>query len=172
MLGALDLEVVGREPHRRAAAGAPDGVADRALDVEVERVAELVGLGLVGALVADAGALELVAAHLVLGQLLEQVVERVLADPADAAGRELVAALLVLDEAGLLEHLGQLGHALEAAGRVVAEQLAGPVDVDLGQRAGVGGAAQQVLELVDVAELAASASAASAKPSGSWPLKS
>ena len=73
---------------------------------------------------------------------------------------------------GLLEHLGQLGQPLEAAGGVVAEQVAGPVDVDLGQRARVGGAAQQVLELVDVAELAASAAAASAKPSGSWPLKS
>ena len=35
---------------------APDGVADRAVQVEVERVAELVGLGLVGALVADADA--------------------------------------------------------------------------------------------------------------------
>ena len=34
--------------------------------------------------------------------------------------------------------LGQLGQALEAAGGVVAEQLAGPVDVDLGQRARAG----------------------------------
>jgi hypothetical protein len=50
----------------------------------------------------------------------------------------------VLDEAGVLEHLGQLGHALEAVGGLVAEQLAGPVEVDLGQRAGVGRAAQQV----------------------------
>ncbi len=50
--------------------GPPDRVADGALDVEVERIAELVGLGLVLPLVADAGALELVPAHLVLGQLL------------------------------------------------------------------------------------------------------
>ena len=98
-------------------------------------------------------ALELVLAHLVLGQLREEVGERVRADLADALRRQLEPALLVLDEAGLLEHLGQLGQALEAAGGVVAEQVAGPVDVDLGQRAGVGGAAQQVLELVDVAEL-------------------
>ena len=33
---------------------AADGVADRAVDVEVERIAELVGLRFVGALVADA----------------------------------------------------------------------------------------------------------------------
>ena len=44
------------------------------------------------------------------------------------------------------------GHAVEALGGVVAEQLAGPVDVDLGERAGVGRAPQQVLELVHVAE--------------------
>ena len=48
VLGALDLEVVGVQAHRRAAARATDRVADGALDVEVERVAELVGLGVVG----------------------------------------------------------------------------------------------------------------------------
>ena len=135
-LGALDLEVVGLQAHRRAAALALDGVAHGALDVEVERVAELVGLGLVGALVADAGALDLVAADAVLGELVEQVGQRVLADAPHAAGRELEAALLLLDEPGLLEHLGQLGQPLEAAGRVVAEQVPRRVEVDLGQRAG------------------------------------
>ena len=85
---------------------------------------------------ADARAVHLVLADLVLGQLREQLAERVLADLADAGGRELEAALLLLDEAGLLEHLGQLGQLLEAAGGVVAEQLAGPVEVDLGQRTG------------------------------------
>ena len=57
-LGALDLEVVGRQPHRRARALTPDRVLHRLLHVEVERVAELVGLVLVRALVADAGALD------------------------------------------------------------------------------------------------------------------
>ena len=41
-------------------------------------------------------------------------------------------------------------------GGLVAEELAGPVEVDLGEGARVGGAAQQVLELVDVAEALAS----------------
>ena len=135
LLGLLDLEVVGREAHRRAAAGAADGVADGALDLEVERVAELVGLGVVGALVADAPVLHLVAAELVLGQLGEEVGEGVAADLAEALGGELELALLVVDEAGVLELLGQLRELLEAAGGVVAEQVAGPVDVDLGQRA-------------------------------------
>src|SRR5690606_14865162 len=109
-----------------------DGVADGALDVEVERVAELVGLGVELALVPHALALQLVTTHLVVRQLLEQVVERVLPDAADATRRELEAALLVLDEAGLLEHPCELGHALEAARRVAPEELAGPVQGDLG----------------------------------------
>ena len=62
--------------------------------------------------------------------------ERVAADLAEALRRELELALLVVDQAGLLELLGQLGQLLEAAGGVVAEQLAGPVDVDLGEGAG------------------------------------
>ena len=41
---------------------------------------------------------------------------------------------------------------LEAVGGVVAEELAGAVDVDLGERPGVRRPAQQVLELVHVAE--------------------
>ena len=152
-LGLLDLEVVRRQAHRRAAALAGDRVADRALDVEVERVAELVGLRVHRPLVAEPGPGELVLAELVAGQLGEEVVERVLADAAEPGRGQLVAALPVLDEPGLLEHLGQLGHLLEAVGRFVADELPGPVEVDLGQRTGVGGAAHQLLELVEVAEL-------------------
>ena len=52
-----------------------------------------------------------------------------------------------------VEHPGQLGQALERLGGVVAEQVAHAVHVGLGQRAGVGRVAQQVLELVEVAQL-------------------
>ena len=77
----------------------------------------------------------------------------VAADLAEALRGELELALLVVDEAGLLELLGQLRELLEAAGGVVAEEVAGPVDVDLGQGAGRRRAAQHLLELVEVAEL-------------------
>ena len=153
VLGPLDLEVLGCEPDRVPPPARWSRVADRALDVEVERIAELVGLGLVGPLVAGAGALDLVLAHLVAGQLLEQLVQRVATDLADAGRRQLEASLLLLDQSRLLEHLGQLGQPIEAAGRVVTQQLPCAVDVDLGQRAGVVRAAEEVLELVDVAEL-------------------
>ncbi len=53
-------------------------------DVEVERIAELVRLVLVGAFVARARALDLVAAGAILQQPLEQVAERALTDAADA----------------------------------------------------------------------------------------
>ena len=132
---------------------AADRVADRALQVEVERIAVLVLLGLVGALVPLAEPVHLVLADLVLGELVEQVAQRVRTDLAQPLRRQLEAAFLLLDQAGVLQHLGQLGQPLERAGRVVAHQVADAVHVGLGQRAGAGGVAQQVLELVEVAEL-------------------
>ena len=110
------------------APGAPDRVADRALDVEVERVAELVGLGVVGrARGRRRCGLDLVLADLVL--------RRACVNRSPSAfwpirrmprGRQLEPALLVLDEAGLLEHLGQLGHLLEAARRRRRRAARGP----------------------------------------------
>ena len=69
-----------------------------------------------------------------------------------ARGRELEPTLALLDEPGLLEHLRELAEAVERPGGVVAEQLAGAVEVDLGELARLGGRLQQVLEVVEVAE--------------------
>ena len=115
-----------------------EGVADRALQVELERVAVLVGLGVVRPLVAVAEAVHLVLTDLVLGQLGEQVAQGVGADRPQPLRRQLEAALLLLDEPGLGEHPGQLGEPLQRAGGVVAEQVADAVHVGLGQGAGVG----------------------------------
>ena len=79
--------------------------------------------------------------------------EGVAADAAQALGGQLEAALALVDEPGLLQHPGEVGQLVEAAGRLVAEQLAGPVDVDLGQGAGLGRAPEQLLEPVEVAQL-------------------
>ena len=98
-LGPLDLEVVGRQAHRRAGALAGHGVAHGALDVQVERVAEFVRLGLVGELVADTRLAHLVAADLVVHQAVEQVAERVLPDAPQRPRRQLQAAFGVLREA-------------------------------------------------------------------------
>jgi hypothetical protein len=103
--------------------------------------------------VADAGALDLVATQLVAGQLREEVGQRVATDLAEPLGRELQPTLGVVDETGVLELLGELRELLEAAGGIVAQQLAGPVQVHLGQRAGARRPAQHLLQLVEVAEL-------------------
>ena len=113
MLGALDLEVFRRQLHRRLRTVATDGVADGAVQIEVERVAELVLLGLVGALVALAQIVHLVLAHLVLGQLAEQVAQGVVADLAQALRGQLQLAFLLLDHARVFEHLGQLRQLLQ-----------------------------------------------------------
>ena len=86
VLGALDLEVLGFELDRRAAALAPDRIADRALEVELERVAEFVRLGLVRAFVPETLAVLLVLAEPLLGELGEQVARaRSIRSPADRA---------------------------------------------------------------------------------------
>ena len=54
---------------------------------------------------------------------------------------------------GLGEHARQFGEPLERTGGVVAEQITDTVHVRLGQRARVGGVAQQVLQLIEVAEV-------------------
>ena len=113
LLGALDLEVVWREAHGRAGPAAPDGVLDRLLDVEMERVAPLVGLVCVRGILSDAAALLLVTTAAVLHELPEQIAEGLLADGTDAARRELEAALPLLDEPGVLEHAGELGQSVE-----------------------------------------------------------
>src|SRR5207249_5169865 len=132
---------------------ARDRVADRLADVEEERVAELVGLVLEGALDAEATALDLVLAGAVLQQALEQVAEGPLADAPHSLGRELEASLTLLDEPRFLEHLGQLGQLLERRRRVFAEQLARLIEIDLGELPGLGRVAQEVLEGIDVAQL-------------------
>ena len=81
LLGALDLEVVGREPHRRARALAPDRVLDRLLDVRggtgrrTRRACARTARSWPTPV-----ALDLVPAGAVLHQLAEQVAERLLAD--------------------------------------------------------------------------------------------
>ena len=118
----------------------------------MQRIAELVGLVFVGPFVAEPGAFDLVTAGAVLEETAEQVAERALADAADPLGRELHAAFALFDQAGLLEHLGELGKTFERARRVIAEHRARSVDVDLRQLARLRRLAEQVLEVVHVAE--------------------
>ena len=102
---------------------------------------------------AGTGPLQLVAAGPVPQQPPVQVAEGVLAQPANGPGREAELALVVVDEAGLLEHPGQLGQPLEALGGLVAQQVAHPVDVNLGEGARTGRPPQHLLELVQIGQI-------------------
>src|SRR5581483_5808671 len=101
---------------------ARDRVLQRPADVEMERVAELVRLVLVGAFVAEAGTLDLVLAGAILEQALEQIAERALTDAPDAFGRELHAAFALFDQTCFFELFCNLRELLQRPGGVVAEQ--------------------------------------------------
>ncbi len=123
------------------------------MQVELERIAELVRLGLVGPLVTETFAVLLVLTDALLGELGEQVAQGVGADRPQPPRRELEPAFAILDQPGVLEHLGELAQPLERAGGVVAEQIADAIHVGLGQGRRGGGALEQVLELIEVAQL-------------------
>ena len=61
---------------------------------------------------------------------------------------------LLRDQPCFCEHPGQFGEPFERARRVVADEVAHAVEVRLGERARVGRVAQQVLELIEVTQLA------------------
>ena len=151
-LGLDDLEIVGCQLHRHAAAGPAHGVVHRAGQVEVERVAELVGLGRLLAVVPGPRPRGPVRSHPVLGQLREEVREGLLADAADALRRELEPALALVDEPGVGQLLGQIGQPVEGAGGVLTQVARHLVQVDLGERGRRLGRAEEVLELVEVAQ--------------------
>ena len=123
MLGAVHDEVLGREVHRNLRALAHDGVEQGLLEIHQERVAVLVVLELVRGVGADAAAEQLVLAHPGLLELVEDVAQRGLADPAHAAGRQLHAPALALDVARLLQDLIDAAQLVQRLPGVVAEQL-------------------------------------------------
>ena len=133
VLGALDLEILRRQPHRRALAPAIERVANGALQIEVERIAVFVLLGVVRALVPLADGADGVLAQLVLGQPREQIAQRLRPDLAHALGRDLDLAFLLADETLALELLHELRQLVHRVGHVVAHEFAHAIHVGLGQ---------------------------------------
>ena len=99
-------------------------VLDRAPDVEMERVAELVRLRRLLALPSPPGPVDPMAAERVARQPREQVVEDLLADPPAAPRRQLEAIAAAAEVAGPFELAGKLVERVQVAGGLVAEQLA------------------------------------------------
>ncbi len=118
---------------RRRVLLAAEGVEQRAAQVEVERVAELVRLGRLVALPSPAAAVDAVAAERVALEPREQVVEDLLADPPAAARGQLQPLAVAGQVAGLLEPPGEVVERIELARGVVAEQVADLVAIDRGE---------------------------------------
>src|SRR5262249_25835012 len=104
-LGLPDLEVVLRELDWELGALTAESVHDRPVEVEVEGIAELVALGVVGAVDALTGVVDLVLAGLLFLELSVDLAEGFLADLAGAARRELPGVAALADVAGVLEDL-------------------------------------------------------------------
>src|SRR5437660_5077172 len=152
-LGPDHLEIVRREPHRRAGAVALDRVHQRLLEVEQEGIAELVALGLVGGITARAPALDVVPPEAVALEGREDVLERLVAELADRARGELEPVALALEVARLLQLLRELLQPLEVLRRLLAEQLLDVDRIDLVQIVRRLDAAQLALELLHPLEL-------------------
>ena len=152
-LGLDDLEVLGRQAHRDPRARAPDGVVHGLGQVEVERVAVLVGLGRLLAVVARPRPGRLVVPQAVLGHLGEQVAQGLVPQTAHPLGGELGPPALVLDQAGLGQLPGQPGQPVERAGGVLAQVAGHLVEVDLAQGGRRGGRLEHVLHPVEFAQL-------------------
>ena len=125
--------IAGRRPRGRRVLLAPQGVEQRAAQVEVERVAEFVRLGRLVALPAPTATIQAVPAEGVALEPREQVVEHLLADLAAAARRQLEALAIAGQVAGLLQTPGQVVQRVELAASVVAQQVADLVAIDPGQ---------------------------------------
>ena len=119
---------------------------ERPAQVEVERVAELERLRGLLALAAAAAAIEPMAAERIALEPREQVVEHLLADLPAAARRQLEALAVAGQVAGLLEPPGEVVERIEVADRVVAQQLADLVAVDVGEVAGSVDVGERVLQ--------------------------
>ena len=113
-----------RRPQARGILRPAKRVLDRAADVEMERVAELVRLRCLLALPSPAGPVDPMAAERVARQPREQVVEDLLADPPAAARRQLEAIAAAAEVAGPFELAGKLVERVEVARGLVAEQFA------------------------------------------------
>ncbi|GBD13701.1 hypothetical protein HRbin24_01737 [bacterium HR24] len=108
VLGGVDLEVVLAQAHRHLGALPEHGVEDGLAQVQVEGVAELVALGVLGALGARA---PFAGGVLAVGRLLDlgvDLAEGLLADAADGLGGQLPLLAATADVARLLQHLQHL----------------------------------------------------------------
>ena len=130
-----------------------DRVAQCLAYIEVEWITELILLRVVGAFMARTTEFDLVFALTVVEQSFEQIAKRVLADLANGFRCQLIATISLFDQASFFKLLGELLQFGERRGRVVAQQVAELIRIDLCELARVCGVAHHVFECVEIADL-------------------
>ena len=84
--------------------------------------------------------------------MLEEVLERPLADSPQPFRRELEPTLPLLDETGLLESSRQPLQLFQGRGSLLAQEVPDAIEVDLRERSRLRGSRQHSLELVELAQ--------------------
>ena len=116
---------------------AAHGIEQGAVDVDAERVAELVALRVVGELATAPGARSRVPAEALAPQPTEDLGQRLRAELPRGAGGELEAAALAVDVPRLLERLRQVREPIQLVDRVVATEVMQRVPIQPLERVGV-----------------------------------
>ena len=107
LFGLVNFKVIWRQTKRQPATLSSQRVAQRLLEVQVERVAILVRLGLVGALMSSANSLNPVLAESVAFELAEQVAQGLFADTAQSTGGQLKSAFFLINQSGFAQRFGE-----------------------------------------------------------------
>src|SRR5215213_5987282 len=131
-------------------------MSQRALQIDLERPAELVRTAALAPFSASPDDVRAMAAERVAVHLAEQLVEDFLADPARTARRQLESIAMSLGVTGVFESLGQLLQRAQVVRRCRIEQLCERVGVELIERCRRLDTAQligQCIELVQARQL-------------------
>ena len=134
-------------------AGPQYGVLDRGLQVHLEGVAELIGLGLAQQVAVGASGVHAVAADAVLLEVREDFLEGLLSDAPDAPGRQL-GLVAAGDISRLFQQLAQVVQFVPDTAGVLAQQFGQLLRVNLAEVAGADGFLERGLELVELLEVA------------------
>ena len=152
-LGLHHFEVLGQQAHRDARATTPHRVVHGGGEVEVQRVAVLIGLGRLLPVVARTDRGLAVIADAVLVELAEEIGERLLSEPAHPAGVSSVRPPCCSMRPCVGQRLGQLGQPVQGPRRVLAHVRPHLVQVDLAQGRRVRGGLEEVLHAVELTQL-------------------
>ena len=153
VLGAIDLEIVGAQFHRHLRAAANDCVLHSGLQIQLQRITELVHLGIAQQVAAGAPGIQIVVADAVFLQVLEHLPHGLLPDAPDAPGRQ-VHIVVVSYVSGVLQQLPQAVQLFPRPPGLFAQQFGQLLRVNVVQVASAHGLLEGLFQPVQVLHLA------------------